>query len=632
MKTVRIGAGLGFYGDNWEPVVASIERGAVNFIASDHLAELTLAILQKDRQRDPTLGYARDVVPMLLRLWPLMRERGVRFVCNAGGLNPPGAAQAVLAAFAAKGWQARVAVVSGDDVLPQLLDASAPPDHFAHLFTGGSAAGVRDRLVFANAYLGAAPIVAALDAGADIVITGRVADAALFLGPIAHSLGWSLASREPADLDRLAQGLTVGHLLECSGQGSGGNFGSQGAWQAIPDLAHIGYPIAEVHADGTAFITKATGTGGRVNFDTVRQQLLYEVHNPHAYQSPDVVLDMGDIALQDEGHDRVRLTGARGQPPSEQLKVVAGYRDGFKAEVTWGFSWPDAWDKAQAAQATIRQLLAEKRVPHDELFVEYPGLNSAHGALAPLPDAALLNDTNEIWTRMVLRTPVKAAADGFGRLFPWLALSGPAYTCGFNGLHNTSELLGIWPTLVPRAAVEAGVTMALLGEIGSSQPEAMRGAVDQAVAPAFGSPVPHRGLPTTALRRASTSEPEAVIRIPLVRIAHARSGDKADWVDFGLFAWNEAGYRLIEREVTAERVQAHFAPWLAGEVEAWPLPNILAMKFVLKGALQGGGARNLRLDNLGKAMAGALLRLEIAVTQEALDEALNAPRVGWWPQ
>ncbi|WP_291008885.1 acyclic terpene utilization AtuA family protein [Hydrogenophaga sp.] len=463
MQSVRIGAGLGFYGDNWEPVAASIERGGVQFIASDHLAELTLAILQKDRQRDPGLGYARDLVPMLLRLWPLMRERGVRFVCNAGGLNPAGAAQALLAAFMTKGWRARVAVVRGDDVLPQLLQADAPATDFAHLFTGEPVAGVREQLVFANAYLGAEPIVRALDAGADIVITGRVADAALFLGPIVHSLGWTLAgARTPIDLDRLAQGLTVGHLLECSGQGSGGNFGSQGDWQRIPDLAHIGYPIAEVYQDGTALITKAPATGGRVNFDTVRQQLLYEVHNPYAYHSPDVVLDMGSITLHDEGHDRVRLTGARGQPPGEQLKVVAGFRDGFKAEVTWGFSWPDAWDKAQAAQATVRTMLRDKHIPHDELFVEYPGLNSAHGALAPLPEVAALNDLNEVWTRMVLRTPVKAAADGFGRLFPWLALSGPAYTCGFNGLHNTSELLGIWPTLVPCSAVESSVQVDMM--------------------------------------------------------------------------------------------------------------------------------------------------------------------------
>jgi hypothetical protein len=463
MKSIRIGAGLGFYGDNWEPIAASIERGDVQFIASDHLAELTLAILQKDRQRDPSQGYARDVVPLLMKLWPLMRARGVRFVCNAGGLNPQGAAQAVLAAFKSRGWQARVAVVSGDDVLPRLLDGAAPASAFAHLFTGAPLAEVRDRLVFGNAYLGARPIVAALDAGADIVMTGRVADAALFLGPLVHGLGWTLAGATQArDLDRLAQGLTVGHLLECSGQGSGGNFGSQGAWQAIPDLAHIGYPIAQVWEDGQALITKAPGTGGRVNFDTVRQQLLYEVHNPHAYFSPDVVLDMGRIELRDEGEDCVRLNGARGTAPTDTLKVVAGFRDGYKAEVTWGFSWPDAWDKAQAAQATIRTLLQDKRIPHDELYVEYPGLNSAHGALAPLPKPDALNQSNEIWTRMVLRTPDKAAADGFGRLFPWMGLSGPAYTCGFTGLHNTSELLGIWPTLIPRAEVEAGVRMEML--------------------------------------------------------------------------------------------------------------------------------------------------------------------------
>jgi hypothetical protein len=463
MKSIRIGAGLGFYGDNWEPVAASIERGGVHFIASDHLAELTLAILQKDRQRDPALGYARDVVPMLMKLWPLMRERGVRFVCNAGGLNPQGAAQAVLAAFALKGWRARVAVVSGDDVLSRLQDEAASGDDFRHLFSGEPVAQVRSRLVFGNAYLGARPIVHALKEGADIVITGRVADAALFLGPLVHGLGWQLDGATRAeDLDRLAQGLTVGHLLECSGQGSGGNFGSQGAWQAIPDLAHIGYPVAEVWEDGSALITKAPGTGGRVNFDTVRQQLLYEVHNPHAYFSPDVVLDMGAIDLNDEGEDRVRLTGARGTVPTDTLKVVAGFRDGYKAEVTWGFSWPDAWDKAQAAQATIRTLLEDKRIPHEALYVEYPGLNSAHGALAPLPAADALNQMNEIWTRLVLRTQEKSAADGFGRLFPWMGLSGPAYTCGFTGLHNTSELLGIWPTLIPRAEVEAAVRVDLL--------------------------------------------------------------------------------------------------------------------------------------------------------------------------
>ncbi|HYW56446.1 MAG TPA: acyclic terpene utilization AtuA family protein [Polaromonas sp.] len=453
-KSIRIGAGLGFYGDAWEPVLASIEKGGVQYVASDHLSELTLAILQKDLQRDISLGYARDVVPMLVHLWPAMKRLGVRFICNAGGLNPAGAAATIKAAFLAKGWQARVAVVTENGVLPQ-LKMLAP----AHMFNGAPFDSVSDRMVFANAYLGARPIVTALEQGADIVITGRVADAALFLGPLVHEFKWNLgdgdSSATPTDLNRLAQGLAVGHLLECSGQGSGGNFGSLQAWKAIPDLAHIGYPIAEVDGDGTALITKAPGTGGRLNFDTVRQQLLYEVHNPHAYLSPDVVLDLSTIKLEDLGQDQVRVTGATGHPRPEQLKVVGGYRDGFKAEVTWGFSWPDAYDKALAAIGMVKTQLADKAVPHEALFVELPGLNSAHGALAPMPDAQALADLNEVWVRMVLRTNDKKAADGFGRLFPWMGLSGPAYSCGFHGLHNTSELLGIWPALIDRSVVES---------------------------------------------------------------------------------------------------------------------------------------------------------------------------------
>jgi len=464
-KTVRIASGLGFYGDSWDPVLPAIERGEVHYVASDHLAELTLAILAKDRERDPTLGYARDVVPLLLKLWPPMRERGVKFICNAGGLNPAGAAQALRAAFAAKGLAARIAVVTGDDVLA-MLAASGNDAAFTHLFKQQPLdAATRERLVFANAYLGARPIVNALQQGADIVITGRVADAALFLAPLAHEFGWKLEdASSPAELSRLAQGLTVGHLLECSGQGSGGNFGSLGAWKQIPDLAHIGYPIAEVSEDGSAIITKAPGTGGRINFDTVRQQLLYEVHDPHAYLSPDVVLDMSSLRMTDLGRDRVKIEGASGRPRPAQLKVVAGYKDGFKAEVTWGFSWPDAWSKAQAAVAMVKSQLADKRVPHDELFVEYPGLNSAHGPLATAPPDP--DELNEVWVRLVMRTPHKTAADGFGRLFPWMGLSGPAYTCGFTGLHNTGELLGIWPTLVPRDAVEAGVRIEMV-EVGA---------------------------------------------------------------------------------------------------------------------------------------------------------------------
>jgi hypothetical protein len=453
MKTVRIGAGLGFYGDSWLPVRASIERGDVQYIGSDHLAELTLAILQKGRAKDPAAGFTRDLVPMLTALWPLAQPRGVRFVLNAGGLNPLGARDALVAAFEAKGWNARIAVVTGDGVTERIDELRAAGQPLAHLDTGADIATVRERLVFANAYLGARPIADALAQGADIVLTGRVADAALFLGPLVHEFGWAWD-----DWTRLAQGLTVGHLLECSGQGSGGNFGSAGEWAAIPDFGHIGYPIAEVREDGVAIITKAPGTGGRVSFDTVRQQLLYEVHNPHRYFSPDVVLDMGTLTLTDLGGDRVEVKGASGLPRPDTLKIVAGYEDGWMGSAVVGFCWPDALRKAEATVAIVRQAMREQGIAVQELHVEYPGLDTF---LGPHADRSRLDELNEVWLRVAIRTPDKRIADGLGRQFPWLALSGPPYMGGFHGITPGSQLLGLWPTLVARDLIERRVEVSV---------------------------------------------------------------------------------------------------------------------------------------------------------------------------
>lgn len=453
MRTVRIGAGLGFYGDSWLPVRAAIERGEVRYIGSDHLAELTLAILQKDRARDPAAGFTRDLVPMLTALWPLAQPRGVRFVLNAGGLNPLAARDALVSAFEARGWQPRVAVVTGDNLLERVDELRAAGVSLAHLDSGADIAAVRERLVFANAYLGARPIADALAAGADIVLTGRVADAALFLGPLVYEFGWAWD-----DWDRLAQGLTVGHLLECSGQGSGGNFGSAGDWATIPDLSHIGYPIAEVREDGVAVITKAPGTGGRVDFDTVRQQLLYEVHDPRRYLSPDVVLDMGSLRLTDLGADRVEVRGARGRPRPETLKVVAGYEDGWMGSTVVGFCWPDAWRKAEATAAMVRRALEEQSMAVDDFHVEYLGLDTF---LGPHADRSRLEELNEVWLRVAIRTRDRRVADGLGRQFPWLALSGPPYMGGFHGVTPASRLLGLWPALVPREEVERQVRVSV---------------------------------------------------------------------------------------------------------------------------------------------------------------------------
>ncbi len=453
MKTVRVGAGLGFYGDSWRAVRASIERGGVKYIGSDHLAELTLAILQKDRQKDPAAGYARDAVPMLTELWPLAARHGVKFVLNAGGLNPEGAREAIARAFHANGWKARIGVVTGDSVTGRIDELRGAGESLSHLDTKADISGVRDRLLFANAYLGAQPIAEALARGADIVVTGRVADAALFLGPLAYEFGWKWD-----DWDRLAQGLTVGHLLECSGQASGGNFGSASEWESIPDFLNLGYAIAEVSEDGTAVITKAPGTGGRVSFDTVRQQLLYEVHNPHAYYSPDVVLDMGTIKLVDEGGDRVRVTNAGGAARTGTLKVVAGYSDGWMGTGVIGYSWPEAYRKCEKSVDIIKGLIAERRLAVDETHVEYIGYNSLLGANA---DPTYRDQLNECFLRMTIRTQDKRVADGFGRLFPWLGLSGPPYLGGFHGIQGAKQLLGLWPTLVRRELVESRVQVSV---------------------------------------------------------------------------------------------------------------------------------------------------------------------------
>jgi hypothetical protein len=449
MKTVRVGAGLGFYGDSWRPVRASIERGGVQYIASDHLSELTLAILQKDRQKDPSAGYARDGVPMLVELWPLAAESKVRFVLNAGGLNPEGARLAIARTFKEKGWKARIATVTGDSVLERIDELRAAGETLAHMDTGADIGSVRERLLFASAYLGAQPIAEALAQGADIVLTGRVADAALTLGPLVHEFGWRWD-----DWDRMAAGLTLGHLLECSGQGSGGNFGSAGEWARVPDYAHLGYPIAEVSEDGSALFTKPPGTGGRVSFDTVRQQLLYEVHNPHAYYSPDVVLDMGSLSFRDEGNDRVYVSGARGAPRPKTLKVVAGYQDGWMGTGMIGFAWPEAYAKCEKSAEIIAALVKERGWEVEDSNVEYIGYNSLLGANA---DPTYRDQLNECFLRMTIRTKDRKVADAFGRLFPWLGLSGPPYVGSMKGVQPAKELLGIWPTLVSRERVESNV-------------------------------------------------------------------------------------------------------------------------------------------------------------------------------
>ena len=451
MKTVRIGAGQGFYGDTPDGAVAVAERGEVAYICCDALAELTMAILQKDRLRDPNGGFARDLASFMHELLPVARHNGIRIITNAGGMNPRAAAAAVREVAAELGIDGlRVATVTGDDVTSRLDELRGAGVDLRNMDTGADLAEVRDRVVFAVAYLGARPIVDALEAGADVVVTGRVADASLFVAPMVHELGW-----EWDDWDRLAAGVVLGHLMECSGQATGGNF--SGDWWNIPDLDRIGYPVCEVGEDGSALLTKPAETGGRVSVETVAEQLLYEVLDPRAYLNPDVVADFTTVRLEAAGSDTVSVSGVRGSRRPDDLKAIIGYLDGWLGAAMIGYSWPHALAKARHAALLIDRLAERAGVVPLEQVTEYVGVDSLHGDAA---DTSAGADANEVMLRIAGRFATEAEARRFPRLATPLALNGPPFIGGGITPQPARALLGVWPTLVPRELVEPGVEVA----------------------------------------------------------------------------------------------------------------------------------------------------------------------------
>ncbi len=444
-RTVRVGAAEGFYGDALGPAIETAQRGDIRYLCFDCLAELTLAILQKDRQKDPSLGYSRDITPAMKALLPIAREKDIKILTNAGGMNPKGALKEVVHIARDLGLTGfKIACVTGDDVLGRIDELRAKGIALDHMETGRSIEEVRDRLVFANAYLGTGPIVEALRSGANVVITGRTTDSAQFLAPLIYEFGWQ-------DEERLAKGILMGHLLECSGQSTGGNF--SGDWRSVEDLDRLGFPVAEMREDGEFVITKTQGTGGLVSVDTVKEQVVYEIHDPSCYLTPDVVLDVTGVHLEDVGPNQVRVTGARGKYRPDTLKVVMGYHDGWLGQAMAGFSWPDAQEKAQAADRIVRKQIERMGLAYDEIHTDFIGYNSLHGPLSKPP----MGEPNEIYLRIAVRARDRGEAAKLGRFFPPLALNGPPTMSGFTGITPPRELLGMWSCLVPREEIESKV-------------------------------------------------------------------------------------------------------------------------------------------------------------------------------
>ena len=447
-KRVRVGAGQGFWGDWLEAPRRLVEGGPIDYLMLDYLAEVTMSILQKQKERDPNMGYARDFVGAVESVLPAVLDGRVRIVANAGGVNPPAAAAALraLASKAGAPGRLRIGVVTGDDLLPridELVDAGHP---LASMDTGEPLATVRDRVIAANAYIGSTPIVEALAKGAQVVVTGRSTDTALTMAPLRHEFGW-----RGDDWNRLAAGIIAGHIIECGAQCSGGNCLYE--WRSISDLANVGYPIVEAEADGSFVITKHPRTGGRISVPTVTEQLVYEMGDPHAYITPDVIADFTTIQLADDGPDRVRVFGIEGRPPTDKLKVSIAYRAGFKAVGTLVYAWPDALEKAQLADRVLRERLDRLGLRFDKVLTEFVGASATHGPLTP-PDPNLA----EVQFRIGVRGEDRSSVERFTREIAPLVLNGPPSVTGFaGGRPKVEEIVAYWPALVDKRVVSTAV-------------------------------------------------------------------------------------------------------------------------------------------------------------------------------
>jgi hypothetical protein len=435
---IRIANGQGFWGDWLEAPVRLVEQGPIDYLALDYLAEVTMSILQKQRQADPNLGYARDFPPLIARLAPRLRERGITVIANAGGVNPVACAREVVRL--APGL--KVAVVLGDDVYPRLDEFLAKGHPLRDMDTGEPISTIRDRILSANAYIGAFPLAEALATGAQVVIAGRSTDTALTLAPMVYRFGW-----QPDDFDKLAAGTIAGHIIECGAQCSGGN--CQVDWQTIPNMADIGYPIVEAEPDGSFVVTKHAAAGGRVDIHSVKEQLLYELGDPKNYITPDCVADFTSIQLAGAGENRVMVSGIRGGPRPPSLKLSISYTAGWKAIGTLVYSWPQALYKARAADVIVRERLQNLGLSFDEVYTEFFGVNACLGPAAP-PQP----DPPEVQLRIGVRGPDKKAVDRFTRELIPLVLNGPPGATGFGeGKPAVREIVAYWSALIPREEI-----------------------------------------------------------------------------------------------------------------------------------------------------------------------------------
>ena len=592
-KTIKIGGATGFWGETDMAMAQFLREEDLDYIVFDYLAEITMSIMARARASDPQLGYATDFVSAIVK--PNLKHvasSGIKLISNAGGVNPEACGKALRAVISEAGLDLKVVVITGDDLLNDLdrLEAMNAAEMFS-----GEAFPPKEKIASANAYIGAFPIAAALAAGADIVVTGRCVDSAVTLGACIHEFGWSTD-----DLDRLAAGSAVGHLIECGPQATGGNFTD---WEQVADSLHeVGYPIAEVWEDGTADIYKPANTGGLVSRGTVAEQLLYEIGDPAAYMLPDVICDFTQIELEQVGIDRVRMTHARGRGVPETYKTSMTWADGWRAGSTFWYVGRRAADKArifadEAVTRTRRKLKATGAADFDEVAIDIFGEENFWG------NHASVSATREVALKVACKHQDARAVGLLLREMTGCALGAPAGMAFFAGARaKPSPVIRLFSVLVDKSALSIKLI--------DSDSEAVFAppATTTDILPAQIGPIPEP---------AST---ESLIEVPLETLAWGRSGDKGDKANIGIIARKAAYLPYIARVLTTDYVADRFAHFMtAPAIDRFYMPGLPALNFLLHNALGGGGIASLRNDPQAKAYAQVLLDTPIAIPQRLLE-------------
>ena len=593
-KLVRIGGASAAWGDS-PGAIGQLLGANVNYFVMDYLSEVTMSLLARARIKEPDAGYPRDFVAYLKNHLPDISRQGVKIATNAGGVNPTGCKRALESIIAESGLSLRVAIVEGDDVMPLIGNLRAQG-----LREAVSGEALPSRLLTANAYLGAIPIKAAFDDGADIVITGRCVDSALALGILMHEFGWA-----SDDYDRLGSGSLAGHILECGPQATGGTFTD---WDKVPDWFNIGYPIAECRNDGSFTITKPHDTGGLIVPGVIAEQILYEIGDPAAYFLPDVVADFSNVTINQTGPNRVRVEGARGYAPTNQYKVSATYQDGYRAIATVSIIGPDAVRKAErTAQALIKRsnmLIQQHDLPEfSAIHFEVLGAEASYG----------LNSTSrasrEVLLRLVVAHFSRDALEIFARELGSVGLSfAPGTTGIYGGRPKPTPLVKLFTFFLDKSALRRP-TMGI-GDSPSRE-------IDVPCNGGYVPPDAHAETPAFELPC------EATVELPLVQLAYARSGDKGNSSNIAIIARQPKYLPLFRRELTTERLVNHLGHLVRGPAERFEAPGLNALNFVIYNALAGGGMASPRIDPQGKAYGQMTLEMRIPVPISWADEIAN---------